>query len=41
LSFQRDVSIARWNVNDFKGFHERVSATVSCNSGAGLIAKQL
>lgn len=41
LSFQRDVSIARWNVNDFKGFHERVSAIVSCKSGAGLIAKQL
>jgi hypothetical protein len=41
LSFQRDVSISRWNVNDFKGFHERVSAIVSCNSGAGLVAKQL
>ena len=41
LSFQRDVSIAHWNVNDFKGFYERVSAIVRCNGGAGFIAKQV
>ncbi len=41
LSFQRDVSIAHWNVNDFKGFYERVAAIVRCNGGAGLIAKQV
>jgi hypothetical protein len=41
LSFQRDVSISHWNVNDFKGFYERVAAIVRCNSGAGLIAKQV
>jgi len=41
LSFQRDVSISHWNVNDFKGFCERVSAIVRCNAGAGLILKQV
>lgn len=41
LSFQRDVSISHWNVNDFKGFNERVSAIVRCNGGAGLVAKQV
>jgi hypothetical protein len=41
LSFQRDASISHWNVSDFKGFHERVSAIVRCNGGAGLVAKQV
>ena len=41
LSFQRDVSISHWDVNDFKGFYERVSAIVRCNGGATLIAKQV
>lgn len=41
LSFQRDVSIEHWNVNDFKGFHERLAAIVRCNTGAGLVAKQV
>jgi hypothetical protein len=41
LSFQRNTSIAHWNVNDFKGFHERVSAIVRCNGGASLVAKQV
>ncbi len=41
LSFQRDVSIAHWNINDFKGFYERVSAIVHCNGGGGLVAKQV
>jgi len=41
LSFQRDVSIAHWNVNDFNGFYERVSAIVRRNGDAGLVAKQV
>lgn len=41
LSFQRDVSIAHWNVNDFNGFYERVSAIVRCNGDEGLVAKQV
>jgi hypothetical protein len=41
LSFQRDVSIAHWNVNDFNGFYERVSAIVRCNGDDGLVAKQV
>ncbi|MCJ7591020.1 MAG: hypothetical protein MUO51_06670 [Woeseiaceae bacterium] len=41
LSFQRNTSIDHWNVNDFKGFYERVAAIVRCNHGAGLIAKQV
>lgn len=41
FSFQRDVSISHWNVNDFNGFYERVSAIVRCNGGAGLVAKQV
>ncbi len=41
LSFQRDVSIAHWNVNDFKGFCERVAAIVRCNGGAAYVAKQV
>lgn len=41
LSFQCDVSIAHWNVNDFKTFNKRVAAIVRCNSGAGFIAKQV
>lgn len=41
LSFQRDVSISHWNVNDFKGFNDRVAAIVRCNSGAALVAKQV
>ena len=41
LSFQRDVSIQHWNVNDFKGFYERLAAIVRCNDDAGLVAKQV
>ncbi len=41
LSFQRDSSISHWNVNDFKGFYERVMAIVRCNGGAALVAKQV
>lgn len=41
LSFQREASISHWNVNDFKGFYERVMAIERCNGGAGLVAKQV
>jgi hypothetical protein len=41
LSFQRDVSISHWNVNDFKRFHKRVSAIVQSTRGAELVAKQV
>jgi len=41
LSFQRNVSIAHWNVNDFKGFYKRVSAIARCNSDAGFVAEQV
>lgn len=41
MSFQRDVSISHWNVNDFRAFYERVTAIVRCGRGAGLVAKQV
>ncbi len=41
LSFQRNVSIDHWNVNDFNSFHERVAAIVRCNAGADLVAKKV
>lgn len=41
LSFQRDVDIGHWTSNEFRGFHERVSAILRCNLDAGRIAKQL
>jgi hypothetical protein len=41
LAFQCNVSIAHWNVNEFNGFYERVSAIVRSNGAAGLVAKQL
>lgn len=41
LSFQREVDITHWNVNEFRGFYERVSAILSHGNGAGLIAKQV
>jgi len=41
LAFQSDVSIAHWNVNDFNGFYERVSAIVRSNGAAGLVAKRV
>jgi hypothetical protein len=41
LSFQRETSIAHWNVNDFKGFYEHVAAIMRAGHGAGLIAKQV
>ena len=41
LSFQRDVDISHWNVNEFKGFYERVKAILGRSNGTGLIAKQV
>ena len=41
LSFQCDSSIAHWNVNDFKGFHERLLAITRRSRGAPLVAKQV
>lgn len=41
MSFQRDVSISHWNVNDFRVFYERVTAIVRVNRGGGFIAKQV
>jgi len=41
LSFQRDVDIGHWNVNEFRGFYERVKAILSRSDGTGLIAKQV
>lgn len=41
VSFQCDVSIDHWNVNEFNSFCERVAAITRCNSGAGLVAKQV
>lgn len=41
LSFQRETSIANWNVNDFKGFYDRVAAITRAGHGAGFIAKQV
>jgi hypothetical protein len=41
LSFQRDVDIGHWNINEFRSFYERVSAILRCNRDAGRIAKQV
>lgn len=41
LSFQRDVDISHWKVNEFRGFYERVAAILGHAHGVGLIAKQV
>ena len=41
VSLRRDVDIAHWNVNEFKGFHERVAALLRRSSEQDLIAKQV
>ncbi len=41
LFFQRDVDIGHWNVNEFRGFYERISAILTQDDGTGLIAKQV
>jgi hypothetical protein len=41
LSFRRDVDISHWNVKEFKGFFERVSAILRRSSELSVIAKQV
>ena len=41
VSFRRDVDICHWNIKEFKGFHERVSAILRCSDGISRIAKQV
>ena len=41
LSFQRNVDINHWNVNEFRSFYERVNAILRGGGEAGLIAKQV
>ena len=41
VSFRRDVDICHWNIKEFKGFHERVSAILRCSNGTSRIAKQV
>lgn len=41
VSFCRDVDICHWNINEFKGFHERVGAILGCSGETPLIAKQV
>lgn len=41
VSFRRDVDIGLWNVNEFKGFYERVTAILRCSNENRLIAKRV
>jgi hypothetical protein len=41
VSLQRDADITHWNVNEFRGFHERVAALLRRCSEQDLIAKQV
>lgn len=41
VSFRRDVDIEPWNIKEFKGFHERISAILRYSSGLPAIAKQV
>lgn len=41
VSFRRDVDIGHWNVNEFRGFHERVGAILHHSGAVPLIAKQV
>jgi len=41
VSFRRDVEICHWNVNEFKGFFERISAILRHSSELPMIAKQV
>lgn len=41
VSFRRDVDISHWNVKEFKGFFERVSAILRRSSEALRVAKQV
>lgn len=41
LSFQRNVDIGHWEMDEFRGFYERVGAILSYGTASGLIAKQV
>jgi len=41
VSFRRDVDICHWNVKEFKGFYDRVSAILRCNRGLPVVAKRV
>ncbi|HKJ19638.1 MAG TPA: hypothetical protein VJ993_03155, partial [Woeseiaceae bacterium] len=41
VSFRRDVDICHWNVKEFKGFYDRVSAILRRNEGLPVVAKQV
>lgn len=41
VSFRRDVDIHHWNVKEFKGFYDRVSAILRHNRDVPVIAKQV
>lgn len=41
VSFRRDVDICHWNIKEFRGFFERVSAILRCSGETRLIAKQV
>ena len=41
VSFRRDIDIGHWNVKEFRGFFERVSAILRCSGEMCLIAKQV
>jgi len=41
LSFRRSVDISHWNVDHFRGFHNRVSAVLRHKVEAGFVAKQV
>ena len=41
VSFRRDVDIRHWNVKEFKGFYDRVSAILRCNRDLPVVAKQV
>jgi len=41
VSFHREVDISHWNVKEFKGFYERVSAILRRSSELPMIAKQV
>lgn len=41
LSFRRDVDVFHWSIDEYRSFHERVSAVLRCTIDAGRIAKQV
>ena len=41
VCFRRNVDIDHWNINEFRGFHERLAAILRCKNDAQPIAKQV